>query len=182
MGGLFQISEPLVEEPGILTYEICGEDRIIEFGEGWQSSGRRAGRSTLNQTLWDLLGDGNIADIYRALIRQVRCGQSTVHFRFRCDDIHARRVMSMSMEPIGTTGIRFSSRVVEMEDQNIVDYFHRLNKLPLDVDLCPRCGAIRVGSDWVQPLQGIEALGLFADDISFKTWPVTCPHCHDGGH
>jgi hypothetical protein len=180
MSGLFQISEPTRQEPEVLSYEICGRDRIVAISQGWPE--RIIRQSILNRPVWDLMGDGNVADIYRALITEIRRTGEGVSFTFRCDDPQTRRVMSMALIPMGCGGIRFSSRPIEAGPQDLHDYLRRHQSLPLSLELCLQCGRIGVDGEWRPAAWAVESLGIFADDLPFRTWLVRCPHCRPDGH
>ncbi|MBI3445052.1 MAG: hypothetical protein HY055_06770 [Magnetospirillum sp.] len=182
MRGLFQESGPSSANSDPFSYEICGLDRVTKLGAGWQTIYGRPRGGALHHTLWELLGEGNIADLYRALVTHVRRNSVRIEFQFRCDDLEFKRTMIMIMEPVGDNAIRFSSRPLSVEPQNVAEYFYRLNQSPMNVDFCEQCGTIKVGKEWLATDRALEVLGLFADDISFKTWPMTCPSCRHHGH
>ncbi|ARJ65327.1 hypothetical protein WV31_06510 [Magnetospirillum sp. ME-1] len=171
---------PETDGANILTYEICGQDRVVAMSPGWAGGGSR--HPALGRTLWDLLGNGNIADVYRALITQTRRTGVGQCFTFRCDDFHTRRVMSMAMVPIGDDRIRFSSRPIVEDRQDSTAFLRRHRAEPLSVDICPECGGIKVGKQWLPAGSALEALGIFAEDIPFRTWPNHCASCRAGGH
>lgn len=168
------------QDPKILTYEICAQDRIIAMSPGWLNGTSR--HPALGRSLWDLLGDGNIADIYRALINQIRRTGTGQCFTFRCDDPHTRRVMSMAIMPVGDGRIRFSSRPIAEERQDSTAFIRRHRAMPLNVDICPGCGGIKVMDQWLPAGSAVEELGIFAEDLPFRTWPDHCPPCRAGGH
>jgi hypothetical protein len=180
MGSIVQICEPGREEPETLSYEICARDRIVAISENWPNPGHR--HDVLHHLLWDLMGDGNIADVYRALVTQIRRTRAGVTFTLRCDDQYTRRVVSMSMTPTSGGGIRFSSRPIVQERQDSQAFLHQRKKLSLEVDLCPTCGNIKVGEQWQPAGSALESLGIFADDLPFRTWTVHCPQCRSSGH
>jgi len=180
MGGLFQLSEPLRHEPEVLSYEICGKDRIVAVSQGWPVGPGQ--RDILNRSLWDLLGDGNIADVYRALITEIRRTRQGLCFTFRCDDISSKRVMSMVMTPIGCDGIRLSSRPIAVERQDANEFLRRRREPQISVDICPRCGAIKAGEHWRSAASALDHLGIFAADLPFRTWQILCPRCRAAGH
>lgn len=181
MGGLFQICEPHRDEPGTFAYEICGNDRIIavETGEGKEPA---AASPFLHRVLWDLLGNGNIADIYRALVHLTRTRRERVCFHFRCDEPDMRRVLVMSMEPTAGNGVRFSSRPLVVERQAPGDFLERHRRPPVDVEICEICGTVLVAGRWRRVDHALEALGVFAEDLDFRTWPARCPDCRGVGH
>lgn len=169
-----------IQDPKILTYDICGQDRIVAMSQGWLKGNAR--HPALGHSLWDLLGDGNIADIYRALVTEIRRTGEGRCFTFRCDDLHTRRVMSMAIMPIGGGGIRFSSRPIAEERQDSAAFVRRHRAMPLSVDFCPECGGIKVRNRWLPAGSAVEELGIFAEDLPFRTWPDHCPPCRAGGH
>lgn len=180
MGEVVKHSKSQERDAQVLTYEICGQDRIIAMSPGWMNGGKR--HPALGRSLWDLLGDGNIADIYRALVTQIRRTGTGQCFTFRCDDFHTRRVMSMAMMPTGGGGIRFSSRPIIEESQDSAEFARRRQAKPVCIDFCPACGGIRVMNRWQPAGAAVEELGIFAEDLPFRTWPVHCPPCEPGGH
>ncbi|WP_148207397.1 hypothetical protein [Paramagnetospirillum magneticum] len=180
MRGLFQICEPIRDAPDALTYEICGRDRVVSLGLGWPKGTRQ--RDVLSRSLWDLLGDGNVADVYRALIAEIRRTGVGVCFTFRCDDPGTKRMMSMAMMPTSCGGIRFSSRAIAVEQQEPSLFQRRHLGLPVNVDLCPECGRIKVGNQWQPASEALDRLGIFADDLPFRTHQVRCTPCHVASH
>lgn len=179
MSGVVNISEPGAAEPDAFSYEICGQDRVVSVENGDCGHTEPA---MLNRRLWDLISDGNVADIYRALVQRVRAERRTIHFRFRCDEPDMRRDLEMTMEPLDCDGIRFSSRRLGAEPQSPKEFFRRHSQAPRDVDLCRCCGAVRVAEQWSPVDMGLKALGLFAEDIQFRTRPTVCPQCRGQGH
>ncbi|CUW40420.1 protein of unknown function [Magnetospirillum sp. XM-1] len=169
-----------IQDSQILAYEICGRDRIVAMSPGWANGNTR--HPALGRSLWDLLGNGNIADIYRALVTETRRTGMGQCFTFRCDDFNTRRVMSMAMVPVGDGGIRFSSRPIAEERQDSAAFIRRHRAMPLSVDICPKCGGIKVEDQWLAAGSALESLGIFADDLPFRTWPAHCPSCGPNGH
>lgn len=180
MGEVLQMSRLDASEPQVLTYEICSRDCIVAMSAGWLNGGKR--HPALHRSLWDLLGDGNIADIYRALVTQIRRTDMGLCFTFRCDDFQTRRVMSMAMMPIGDGGIRFSSCPITEERQDTRAFTRRRQAMPLDIDVCPSCGDIRAADQWLAADAALERLGIFAEDITFQTRHALCPSCRPHGH
>lgn len=180
MTGLFQISEPVRDASNAQSYEICGNDRVVALGLGWPEGTRQ--RDILRRSLWDLLGDGNIADVYRALVAEIRRTGLGICFAFRCDDPGTRRLMSMAMMPMSCGGIRFSSRPIAVERQDAASFQRRHQGLPVNVDLCPECGRIRVGNQWHSASEALDRLGIFADDLPFRTHRVRCAPCCGRSH
>ncbi|KIL98743.1 hypothetical protein CCC_02193 [Paramagnetospirillum magnetotacticum MS-1] len=180
MVGLFQISEPTQDAADVLSYEICGRDRIVAFGQGWPEKTYQ--KSVLSRSLWDVVDDANISDIYRALVTEIRRTGLGVCFAFRCDDPGTKRLMSMVMMPLGCGGIRFSSRLIATEPQEVGEFHQRHLRLPVNVDLCPECGRIKIGDQWQPASEALDRLGIFADDIPFRTHQVRCPPCCGTSH
>jgi hypothetical protein len=179
MNGLVDIREPGADDPSTFTYEICGFDRIVAVRSG------RCGASTspmLNRRLWDHLHDGNVTDVYRALVRLVRRERRAVRFRFRCDEPDVRRDLTMTMEPLDGGGIRFTSRPVMEAPQSPTEFYRRHCRPPVNVEVCELCGSIKAGAHWLPADQGLEKLGLFADDLEFRTWPAGCTQCRTADH
>lgn len=159
-------------------YEICARDRIVAVS----AHGQGAASPLLNRRLWDMLADGNVADIYQALLRRVREGGRTMAFHFRCDEPDTRRLLSMTMEPLADGGVRFTSRPLAAGPQSPIDFFHRHRLPPADVDVCRVCGAIHAAGLWMEPDRALESLGIFSEDLDFRTWPSTCPTCRAADH
>jgi hypothetical protein len=180
MGGIFQISEPDRPEPDVLSYEICGRDIVVAMSQGWPECIPR--HKVLNRPIWDQISDGNIADVYRALITRTRQTGEGASFTIRCDDPQTRRVSSMAMIPMGSGAIRFSIRPIETGPQDLLDYLRRRQAHPLGLDLCQKCGGINVDGQWRPAERAVESFGIFANDLPFRTWAVRCPHCRPGGH
>lgn len=180
MGSTIQPPASRSKDADTLTYEICSQDRIIAMSQGWLNGNSR--HPALGRSLWDLLGNGNIADVYRALITQIRRTGTGQCFTFRCDDFYTRRVMSMAMVPIGDGRIRFSSRPIVEDRQDSTAFIRRHRAVPLSVDICSQCGGIRVMDQWLPAGSALEALGIFAEDLPFRTWPDQCASCRAGGH
>lgn len=167
-----------VEYPTAFIYEICASDRIVAVS----APGQTSESPLLNRRLWDLLPNGNLSDIYQALLRRVREGGRAVSFHFRCDEPETRRLLRMTLEPLPKGSVRFISQPLEAEPQSPAEFFHRHRLPPADVDICTICGAIKAAGLWMEPDRALESLGVFSEDLDFRTWPCTCSSCRAADH
>lgn len=179
MGRLLKISDSPREGGFSFTYEISARDRILAVN-GCDRGKDGTSRNLLFRSLWDVLGNGNIADIYRLLVRQVRTERRTLRLHIRCDEPDTRRLLVLTMEPLAGGTIRFSSRPVEIEPQSPLEFFHRHQRVPAEVDICGGCGGVDVSGEWLPADQALERLRLFSDDLDFRTRSCTCPACRTG--
>lgn len=167
-----------------LFYNIDAADRLSSIAGAWAEFADANGGydlspdAILGRSLWDFVSDATVLGVYGSILTRVRQGRGPIGFQFRCDAPERRRLMRMDISNIAE-GVQFAVTMVREELRNPVVLLDSGYPRTADMMLsCGWCMRIKVGDDWLEPEDAVNALGLFEGVPVPRLSHGMCARCH----
>jgi len=150
-------------DPIVISYRIDEADRLIAVGGGWDqfaSENDGAGaqpEAVLGRSLWDFVTGPTLRELYRRLMKEVRSGRP-VRFRCRCDAPAQRRVFLISIDPLPSGQVEYTTLLTAIERREAVTWLDAQQPRSSDlVCVCSWCGRVRLPEgSWVAIEEAME--------------------------
>lgn len=174
------------------TYVIDEEDRIVHVSDNWLAFAEenQAGASChpdriLNQSIWNFVDGVEATHLYETMIKRIRQKHGAISFPFRCDSPDKRRYLELTMVPLNTARIEFTSRIIREEPRDVVELLApdaaRSDEI---LTICSMCKKVKLeppDDRWVEVEAAVEKLRLFEKDVLPQLSHGLCRDCFAAG-
>ncbi|MEJ2697473.1 MAG: hypothetical protein P8013_12600 [Candidatus Sulfobium sp.] len=174
--------------PDIYVYRIDRNDRIVFISDNWLAFAEaNEGADSchpslvLDKSLWDFIAGPETRHLYDVIIGNVRTRKRAVIIHYRCDSPAYRRFMEMTVNPLDGGGVEFRSRIVRIEERDIVALLEDCGTHSEEmVTMCSFCKKVRLsGDEWVEAEEAVERLDLFGASRLPQISHGVCQPCYD---
>ena len=138
-------------------------------------------RFVLGKSLWDFISDIETRHIYKLVLDRVREKLQPAVFPINCDSPEVKRLIQITISPLGEGALEFSSTIVELTQRNSVAILDASIERTDDiVRMCSFCKKIAVSeTEWAETQQAITILNLFGKNKMPQLSHGVCPSCFD---
>ena len=172
--------------PGAVVYSVDSSDCIVAVNVAWAQFARANDGAhllepdILGRRLWDLISDPTTQEIYRALVRRVRQGITSVRFGFRCDAPDRRRLLQMAMSPLENDGVLFEVSPLVTQDRPAVALLQASVARGGDaMRICGWCKRMPSSQGmWLEIEEAVPTFNLFDEAPLPDLTHGICPACN----
>lgn len=167
-------------------YEINEEDLIVKLSDNWLEFARENGAEkschpnrVLNRPIWKFIEGAETRFFYEIILRNVRAGNRTVTFPFRCDAPHKRRYLEMTIYPAPDHHVGFTCRIIREEFRESVKLLEpRVSRSQEFLTICSVCKKIRYSDNsWAEAEEAVLELKLFDKKLMPQLTHGICGGC-----
>ena len=165
-----------------VSFVIDGGDVLREINPEWRDFALANGGDILagdlvGQSLWDLISDPAIRNIYKAVFEEVRATNRRFSYLYRCDSPATLRLLRMTLTPLPDGGIRLTSRAERIAPQDPQAHDRRQEEPGKQVAVCSVCHRVHLDDIWWLPSQALADKDLFVDDRPVTLTFKICEGC-----
>lgn len=162
-------------------YVLDGRDRIEWVNDAWRQFAEANGAPSLadgviGADLWRYVAGSETQAIYRALFSRAREGRE-IRVPYRCDSPVMVREFELVVTPVGESGLRCETRVVdERKRPPVVLLDASAPRADGLIHMCGWCKRVKL-HDWVDAEDAVSVLGLFTGGPVPEITHGICPDC-----
>jgi hypothetical protein len=167
-----------------VTYRINERDEIISVNDDWCRYASDHGwegispDEVLHRPIYDYITDSTTSSLYQYLFKRVR-GGSSVRYQFNCESSSHRRVMEMTVIPIGNEGsVELKARRLSKQARKLQRFDSTSN--PNEdkfLRACGWCCRIDLEGYWIEVEDAVARLGVFEFSRLPKLTHGICQDC-----
>ena len=168
----------------IVNYRIDRDDVIRFVSPSWDyfakknNGGDILAAAILGRNIWDFVANVETRHIYQTIVANMRAGQASARFPFRCDSADRRRFMQMEMKLADDNGIEFVSEILREETREPVSFLDKSTpRSEKYLSMCSWCKKIETAGAWLEVEDAIVALDLFKSTVMPQISHTTCDPC-----
>ena len=177
-------SSPPEYSDAIVHYRIDRDDIIRFVSPSWDLFARRnnggdiLAAAILGRNIWDFVANVETRHIYQTIVVNMRAGQASARFPFRCDSADRRRFMQMEMKLADDNGIEFVSEILREETREPMSLLDQSTpRSGKYLSMCSWCKKIETAGAWLEVEDAIIALDLFDTMIMPQISHTICDAC-----
>ncbi|MGE0310194.1 MAG: hypothetical protein AB7P21_01045 [Lautropia sp.] len=165
-----------------LSYRLDAGDRLQAVSGNWEASARQGGATTLagdavlGRSLWEFVRDATLRDIYGRLFVIVRSRGEPLSFDYRCDTPTERRLMRMTLTPLGNANIEIANAQVWADPRPPVRQ-QNVFRGSATVRCCSLCNHFEIEGQWVDVCDAVSAGMLGRVERSIRVAFAVCAPC-----
>lgn len=169
-----------------IIFEIDAENRLSAVSPSWDRFAADNGAAELaiakirDRLIFDFIADAETREIQRLILDQARRSAHALRYTIRCDSpTHLRRLQLVVSSP-DRRSVRTESRLLRLEQQRSGSLLARgVERSGEMLRICSWCCRSRVGSEWLDPAEIAERLGLFESNSAPQLTHGMCERCLD---
>ncbi len=164
----------------VIIYQVDGQDRITTVNAKWIKSdmffnpNEWADRSMLGKSLWEILPNEDIRNLYQSIVSAIRKISKSVELDIRTDSMDAKRNAKLKIVPLGNGTLEFRFHILDEEERSDTE------NVPVThtdksgtIDVCNWCNSVRTNKGWKELLFANYLYDLTSSYVN----QTLCPRC-----
>jgi hypothetical protein len=164
-------------------YELDGDNRIYQVGEGWDAFAAENDGAELispgveGRSLWDFVSGREVRIVLEQLFERVRTSDTPVSLPFRCDAPSLRRFLTMHIVPLDVGHLLVTNRLLKEEKREALSIMDRRSPRGSEqLRMCSWCNRFAV-PPWLFVEEAVRWLDLFSLPRIPRITHGICPIC-----